>query len=196
MIADRQHAAPLIAPALVMAAAMALSLPPGRALIEQSMVWHMLVQLPLLVGAGWLAAGQVSMPRMLERFNRFGLTGFMLAQVLLGYWMLPSAIDRAVVVPLADAAKIASLWLGGVALHHAMQRAPPVVQVFFLGYSLPMMVWLGVYFASTELRLCNAYSLQSQAATGTGLVALSLAVGTFWIVGLTRRGHRSGAPER
>ena len=38
--------------------ALALSLPPLRPLIEQSMVWHMLVQMPLLVlSFGLLAMG-------------------------------------------------------------------------------------------------------------------------------------------
>lgn len=174
-------------PGLVMGLAVALSLPPARVLIEQSMVWHMLVQMPLLVLAGWLAGRQWPAPRALERFNRFGLTGFAAAQGLAGYWMLPSSIDRAVVDTGADALKIATLWLCGAALRHAMQRAPPVVQVFFLGYTLPMAVWLGLYFASTDLRLCNAYSLQSQAATGIGLVALGVAAGALWIAGLTLR---------
>ncbi len=44
-------------PAVVMVGGAALSLPPLRPLIEQSMVWHMLVQMPLLVLGGWLVAG-------------------------------------------------------------------------------------------------------------------------------------------
>ena len=41
------------------------------------MVWHMLVQMPLLVLGGWLVAGHWRArqpPALLERFNRFGLT--------------------------------------------------------------------------------------------------------------------------
>ena len=34
--------------------AVALSVPPLRRLIEQSMVWHMVVQMPLLALGGWL----------------------------------------------------------------------------------------------------------------------------------------------
>jgi len=41
---------------LLTALALSLSLPPLRVLIEQSMVWHMLVQMPLLVAAGACAA--------------------------------------------------------------------------------------------------------------------------------------------
>jgi len=44
-----------------------------------------------------------------------------------------------------------------------------------------MMVWLGLYYATTELRLCNAYSLESQLAAGKGLVVLGSAAGAAWL---------------
>ena len=166
-----------------------LSLPPLRPLIEQSMVWHMLVQMPLLVLGGWLLAGRWQVwqaPILLDRFNRFGLTGFILATLIVGYWMIPSLIDRAVVVYGADMAKIITLWLCGAALRHSMQRAPLLAQMFFLGYTLPMMVWLGWYYASTDLRLCNAYSLESQLAAGRALVALASVAGAVWLGSLWR----------
>jgi hypothetical protein len=171
-------------PAAVMVGGAALSLPPLRPLIEQSMVWHMLVQMPLLVLGGWLVAGHWrarQAPALLERFNRFGLTGFIVTTLVAGYWMIPSTIDRAVVMPGTDVAKIITLWLCGAALRHSMQRAPLLVQLFFLGYTLPMMVWLGLYYATADLRLCNAYSLESQLAAGNGLVVLASAAGAVWL---------------
>jgi len=170
-------------------AALALSLPPGRALIEQSMVWHMLVQMPLLVAAGWWAAAAWT-PRLGERFNRYGLTGFMLAQCITAYWMVPALIDRAVVLPWADAGKVATLWLAGVALRQGYVQAPLAVQLFFVGYGLPMLAWLGFYLASTDLRLCNAYSLESQLRTGQGLVLLAALLGGAWVLGLRRQDWR------
>lgn len=162
--------------------AASLSLPPLRPLIEQSMVWHMLVQMPLLVLAGACAAA--AWPQATAGwwagFNRYGLTGFMLAQCITAYWMIPALIDRAVVLPGADTAKIASLWLAGLALRQGWVRAPLAVQLFFVGYGLPMMAWLGFYLASTDLRLCNAYSLESQWRAGWGLVALAGALGAAW----------------
>lgn len=171
--------------------ALALSLPPGRSLIEQSMVWHMLVQMPLLVAAGACAA--LGWPQALGgsprwvRWNRYGLTGFMLAQGITAYWMVPALVDRAVVLPGADAAKLASLWLAGVALRQAWLHAPLAVQLFFLGYGLPMLAWLGFYFTSTDLRLCNAYSMESQLRTGWGLLAGALALGAVWCCSLWRQ---------
>ena len=159
-----------------------LSVPPLRALIEQSMVWHMLVQMPLLVLAGFCAA--VAWPQALgdrlARFNRFGLTGFMLAQCITAYWMIPAMIDRAVVLPSADASKLLGLWLAGVVLRQSFLKAPLAVQLFFVGYGLPMLAWLGFYMASTDLRLCNAYSLESQLRAGRGPPLLAAALGLAW----------------
>ena len=166
------------------AVAVALSLPPLRSLIEQSMAWHMVVQMPLLVLAGWLAARATPSFLMLRRltpFNQFGLTGFMAAQVIIAYWMLPIAIDRAVVLPLFDALKLLTLFTSGMLLADAFKRAPAALQLFFIGYWVSMMAWLGIYLATTDLRLCNAYSLQGQISTGWGLLALGLLVGAVWI---------------
>ncbi len=169
--------------ALVLAAlACALSVPPLRALIEQSMVWHMLVQMPLLVAAGACAAA--AWPQALggrwARFNRYGLTGFMVAQCITAYWMVPALVDRAVVMPSADAWKVVTLWLAGVALRQGWVQSPLAVQLFFVGYGLPMMAWLGFYLATTNLRLCNAYSLESQLRTGQGMVLLAVMLGLGW----------------
>ena len=165
-------------------AAVALSVPPLRSLIEQSMAWHMVVQMPLLVLGGWLAARATppfSMLRRLAPFNQFGMTGFMAAQVMTAYWMLPLAIDRAVVLPLFDALKLFTLFVSGMLLADAFKRAPLALQLFFIGYWISMMAWLGIYLATTDLRLCNAYSLQGQVKTGWGLLALGLLLGTVWL---------------
>ena len=144
----------------------------------------MVVQMPLLVLAGALM-GRALRKRLawptLASFNHFGLTGFMAAQAMVAYWMLPSAIDRAVVNPGIDALKLLTLFISGVLLHDAFRRAPVALQLFFIGYWVSMMCWLGIYLATTDLRLCNAYSLQSQVSTGGGLLALGLLLGAVWV---------------
>jgi len=174
---------------------MALSAPPLRSLIEQSMLWHMVVQMPMLVLGGWLmmgAARNTVLPTRLASWNRYGLTGFIAAQAIAAYWMLPLAIDRAVVLPAADLAKLATLLACGGLLRHSVDRAPAVLQLFFIGYAVPMMIWLGIYFASTDLRLCNAYSLESQVRAGQGLVVMASALGALWLANLLSQGHGKG----
>ena len=176
--------------------ATALSVPPLRSVIEQSMAWHMVFQMPLLVLAGALAyaawpqrVGARALVR-LATFNQYGLTGFMAAQITIAYWMLPMAIDRAVVSPSFDALKLLTLFISGLLLADAFKRAPGVLQLFFMGYWVPMMCWLGIYFATTDLRLCNAYSLDSQTATGWRLLALGLLLGATWLAQALRTAVR------
>jgi hypothetical protein len=171
----------------------ALSVPPWRSLIEQSMVWHMAVQMPMLVAGGWLLAGSaIDGPRM-QRFadwNRFGLTGFIASQVIVAYWMLPLAIDRAVVLPRVDVFKLVSLLACGAMLKASFARSPTVLQLFFVGYAVSMLSAAGVFLVSTDRRLCNAYSLDSQWNAGGSVVALGVALGCAWawrVVRDTRR---------
>jgi len=165
--------------------AIGLSTPPMRALIEQSMVWHMAVQMPLLFAAGWFAMGAVSTARPLVelgKWNRYGLTGFIAVQAIVAYWMLPLAVDQAVVIPLADLTKITTILLGGTMIKHSFDRAPQVLQLFFIGYTVSMFAWLGLYFATTDLRLCNSYSSESQTNAGWAIAMLGVAIGLTWAI--------------
>lgn len=184
---------------LVSLCSIGLSVPPFRNLIEQSMLWHMAIQMPLLILAGCLlmasafpapmtatveqATQQSQLPSNAQgsEWNVYGLTGFVFSFITITYWMLPSAIDRAVVLPSADVIKLLSLLACGASLRHSSVRAPALIQLFFLGNFLAMMLWLGSYFLQTDLRLCNAYSLQSQINTGWGLIAWGLGIGIFWV---------------
>ena len=186
-----------IAALAVTVLAVALSVPPLRRLIEQSMVWHMVVQMPLLALGGWLLMSAAqrqqrsslsAWPTRLSHWNRYGLTGFIAALMVFAYWMLPLTLDRAVVLPTADALKVISLLAAGALLRHSFSHSPAVLQLFFMGSAVPMAMWLGSYFASTDLRLCNAYSLQSQVNTGWGLAALAGALGAVWLLGVVRDG--------
>ncbi len=178
--------------------ALSLSVPPLRSLIEQSMFWHMVVQMPLLVLAGWLTMSawpRRSAPQFMAAWNVYGLNGFFLTFLILAYWMLPSAIDRAVVLPQADVLKLLTLFVGGALSKHAIDRSPTVLQLFFVTLTVSMLIWLGFYFITTELRLCNAYSLASQISTGWGLIGLGIAAGSAWLLyatvwPMTRMGQR------
>lgn len=172
------------------AGACALSVPPLRSLIEQSMVWHMVVQMPMLLAAGWLFAGRPVVARdgpLPRTWDHFGLTSFMLAQAIFSYWMLPSAIDRAVVLPLVDLLKLLSLFCAGVLLQRAMARSPSALQLFVVGYAVSMLFAAGSFVASADQRLCNAYSLESQWKAGLGLVALGATIGAVWLWGAVRK---------
>jgi hypothetical protein len=164
-----------------------LSIPPFRTIIEQNMAWHMVGQMPLLIAGGGLLCSQIHVARranFLATFNRFGLTGFLLCTVVFSYWMLPLALDKAIIQPLADLTKVVSLLLAGAVLYCSFQIAPRVVQLFFIAYWCSMLIWLGSYFTFTDLRLCNVYSLETQVVAGKGLVLIGAGIGTLWIANL------------
>jgi hypothetical protein len=176
-------------------AAVGLSLPPLRSGIERSMALHMLVQMPLLAAAGWLLASRLPPAgAWLERWNAYGLAGLAAVLATGAFWMLPVALDRAVLDPGFDAVKVASLLALGAVLRDSRARMPTVAQLFALGYTLPMMVLLGAYFATAERRLCNVYGLETQIATGKGLVVLAVALGIGWIAVQGAR-RRDAPPE-
>jgi hypothetical protein len=160
----------------------ALSVPPGRSLIEQSMTWHMVVQMPMLFAGGWfLMIGALDLTkRSPNGWNQFGLTSFIAAQFILTYWMLPISIDRAVVMPQVDVLKLLSLIVSGALIQTSVSRSPVVVQLFFVGYIVSMLISTGIFLATTERRLCNAYSMESQLSAGYGVVALGVALAFGW----------------
>jgi hypothetical protein len=160
----------------------ALSVPPGRSLIEQSMAWHMVVQMPILFAGGWfLMGGAWNISKRSPRsWNQFGLTGFIAAQLIITYWMLPISIDRAVVMPQVDVFKVLSLLASGALVQTSVSRSPVVLQLFFVGYTVSMLISTGVFLATTERRLCNAYSMESQLSAGYGVVALGVALACAW----------------
>ena len=160
----------------------ALSVPPGRSLIEQSMAWHMVVQIPMLFAGGWFLMGGARdlSKRSPRSWNQFGLTGFIAAQFIITYWMLPISIDRAVVMPQVDVLKLLSLIVSGALIQTSLSRSPAVLQLFFVGYIVSMLISTGVFLATTERRLCNAYSMESQLSAGYGVVALGVALAFGW----------------
>jgi hypothetical protein len=60
-----------------------------------------------------------------------------------------------------------------------------------------MLTWLGLYFATTDLRLCNAYSLETQALAGRAAVLWGIMLGALWgmqAVAHLRRAGRAHEP--
>jgi len=162
--------------------AAALSLPPIGTLLEANMASHMLVQLPLLVMCGYCSLAQL--PRgwraALMCFNANGITGLWLAMLISAYWMLPVALDRAVIDPRVDAAKAASLLLGGAALNLSWRPAGAVLQAFFIGNWCAMEILAGLLYQQSSRPLCSAYPLNDQFQASLGLMLFGASVGLLW----------------
>jgi hypothetical protein len=149
-----------------------------REWLEASMLRHMLLQLPLLVAAGWLLSAR--RPLDIAAFDQHGVSGLTALLFVSAYWMIPRALEHSINSPLAEAAKFASLLALGALLPGSLKRANWIVQLFFLGNFSWMMAIAGIQYQSMPQRLCNAYLLDDQIATGIGLVVASIAIAAAW----------------
>lgn len=160
-----------------------LSLWPLRAVIIENMFWHMDIQIPLLIAAGLISKIPVSnFSQNLSRFNAYGLNSFIVSQVILVFWMLPISIDRAIIHWEYDLAKIISLIVCGWLIQVSFKRTTVVIEIFFVGYFLAMMLWVGFYYIQSDIRLCNVYTQDSQQYAGGGLMAIAVALSLVWII--------------
>lgn len=160
-----------------------LSLWPLRAVIIENMFWHMDIQIPLLIAAGLISKIPVSnFSQNLSRFNAYGLNSFIVSQVILVFWMLPISIDRAIIHWEYDLAKIISLIVCGWLIQVSFKRTTVVIEVFFVGYFLAMMLWVGFYYIQSDVRLCNVYTQDSQQYAGGGLIVFAVVLSLVWII--------------
>ena len=88
-----------------------LALPWTRQWLESVMILHMLVQIPLLAGAGALMV--IDLPATwrarLASWNRNGVSGILMAVAASSWWMAPRALDAALASPAMELAKFVSL---------------------------------------------------------------------------------------
>lgn len=161
-----------------------LALPPARQALEASMTLHMLVQFPLLIGAGYGLARELPAPwrARADRWNDHGIAGLLACTLVLMVLMIPRVLDLALADARIEAAKWVALVACGAALQLSWRRAGPLVQAFFLGNLLPMMAAVGQLYQDAPVRLCNAYLLDDQVRLGQGLVVLAIAAAIAAIV--------------
>jgi hypothetical protein len=153
--------------------------PAARELAETRMAGHMLLQFPLLLAAGWAAAGWLprSVALAWERLDAHGLTSATLASCVSAFWMLPVALDLSLLAPGIALLKYASWYATGLLLADGWRRLNPVVAAFFLGNAAWMLATAGLLYHEAEARLCVNYLVDDQVWTGSGLIAWALLLG-------------------
>ncbi|MEO7009052.1 MAG: hypothetical protein ABI156_07900 [Caldimonas sp.] len=181
--------------------------PPVRHGLEASMTAQMLLQMPLLVGVGWLLSHALPARALagVDRWNHRGITGLVLASVAGAYWMLPRTLDASVTVPLIGAAKYLTLpLLIGLPFALGWPRMGFVVRGVFLLELIATLFRLGWLYLISPERLCNNYLLDDQQRLGRYLLligaALFLGVAAKLLWGrfdtLAERGAVSTPPAR
>lgn len=165
-----------------------LAWPAARQALEASMTRHMLVQYPLLMLAGWLIAAALPGRWLarLDRWNAHGISGLLAAALMLAILMIPRVLDLALVDGRIETLKYLALLACGAAIRLSWQAAGLLVQGFFLGNALPMMVVAGNLYETSPMRVCNAYLLDDQERLGRMLVWIAAAIAVVWFAWLVR----------
>lgn len=155
--------------ALILVVAITPSLPFMRFLIESSMAFHMLFQMPMLMLAGYLLNNK---PTITQYSLASSSAQWLWIYFATTFWMLPISLDKALLYPAWDVFKIFSLLTTGAVLKLVFQ-AHRLLAIFFMGSLVMMLFSLGFYYQQTDVRLCSAYLIESQQLTGTGLIIIA-----------------------
>ncbi len=145
------------------------SLPFARVLIESSMTFHMLFQIPMLILAGYLLKNN---PKKLHYTLSQSTAQWLWIYLSSTFWMMPISIDKALLYPTWDAFKLISLLTAGAVLK-VVFKSHRLLALFFVGSMAMMLFFVGFYYQQTDTRLCNAYLIESQQLTGTGLIVIA-----------------------
>lgn len=183
---------------LVAIAPLALLATPLRAAIEGRMLLHMGIEFPLLFAAGWalargLDARRPGWDRALAAWDAHGLAAAVWLSAVAALWMLPAALDAALIQPWVAAFKFAGWWLAGLWLASAWPRMPAGVALFFVGNLAWMFATAGLLYQSAEQRLCVNYLWDEQLASGRMLVGAALVMTAILLRRLVRAPQPAGA---
>lgn len=175
-----------------------LNIPFIRRIMESDMAYHMLLQFPLILLAGWLLAKMlpVQIKTGLQSWNYAGVTGLLAASMILMFWMIPRALDLVLINNTLEFLKFLSLALAGAALALSWPEAGIIVRGFFLGNVLPMMMVAGWLYIEAPVRLCNSYLSNDQLRTGSGLLALSIAGSLVWLYAFFMPADQTGKGDK
>ena len=169
-----------------------------RAPLTALMSTHMLVQIPLLVFAGifaeqaWHArpghrlAPDAESPGGRWTYNEYGIPGMLLASLIGAYWMIPKALDDALVLWQVEVFKYLGLFLAGAIVRASVRRSNTVIKLFFLGNFCWMSAIVGMVYLDQPIRLCNAYLQGDQEWAGRGLIALAIILPSTWLLAEVR----------
>ena len=154
--------------------------------LEQSMLRHVLIQLPLLVFLGYqLGKTRYFNLKIIDQINEKGVAGIILVIFISLYWMLPRALDASLAEPAMALAKYLSLpLLIGLPLALSWNKLHPIFRAVVHIELLAMLFRLGWLYLVSPVRLCNAYQLGEQVLLGKYLLFIAVIISAFWCIKL------------
>lgn len=178
-------------------AAMLAALALAHPWMEATMARHMGLQLPLLFVLGWWAA-RCAGPRLAQAvsaWNAHGANGLFAALCITSLWMLPAALDLAVLDVGMALAKVVSLVLAGLLAGLSWAVAGPVLRAFFALNGFWMLLAAGLLYQEAPQQLCSVYLSDQQGDAGRALVAWAAVGLAAWLGQLARHLQAQEARE-
>jgi hypothetical protein len=115
-------------------------------------------------------------------WNAYGIPGLLFVSLAGAAWMIPKALDDALVDWRVAAFKYLGLPVCGWLLGASARRANVVIKLFFLGNFCWMSAIVGMVYLDQPIRLCNAYLQDDQDWAGRGLIALAIVLPSCWLL--------------
>ncbi|TMN21338.1 hypothetical protein [Lentibacillus cibarius] len=153
-----------------------LVVPPIRNLMESIMIVHMLIQIPLLIVAGWLLAGYAHdwFKNFLETWNGNGIPGMLLVVFVITYWLIPRTLDASLESWLIELFKFISLpFLVGIPLRDSWGKIGSLVKSFIIFNFIPMFGLMAWLYIDAPVRVCNNYLEVEQKVLGWGFLVIT-----------------------
>ena len=153
-----------------------------RSALESDPVTHVLVQLPALAVAGWIAAATIiTLPAVQRLATRYRFEALVVAGFTLAYWMLPRTIDATLINPLVESLKFVSVpCLIGAPLALSWPKLPSLARGFIRANTLSMLGVLAFLYTHAPVRICNAYLQNDQERLGIGFLVVAAVLAFIW----------------
>lgn len=161
-----------------------LALPPVVELTESIMAIHMHVQMPFLAVCGALMTPllQKKFPGFFEKWNRDGIPGILLALIVIGYWLIPRAMDDALMSSSTEIFKFISWpFLVGLPIWDSWRKLTKGWKNFTLltiGVLYTIMAFIYIFAPD---QLCNNYLIVDQRTLGWSFLIIAVCIVIYQI---------------
>lgn len=164
-----------------------LALPPVVNLAESIMTIHMHMQMPLLAVAGMLMTPFIKQmfPRFFATWNKDGIPGILLVLIVIGYWLIPRAMDDALMsLPVEVFKFISWTFFVGVPLMDSWPKLSKTWKnIVFIGLGIVYLIMAAIYIFAPE-QLCNNYLIVEQRTLGWAFLFVGFCLLLYFIQSL------------
>ena len=162
-----------------------LALPKMQIALQQNMLSHMLLQIPLLILIGIIVGLVIKTKNHIKINYSYALPGLLIASFSMLFWMLPRSLDASLSSSSYAIAKFITLpLLIGIPLALCWDAITPITKGFFITQIISMLMVLSWLYIESPVRLCNYYLINEQQQLGNALLFLTLLISLYWIAKL------------